>query len=698
MSLYESLSRVLAPFASRLNGLLTGYDGTTYSSPAEAVRTQISDLHVLIGDIQGDAKISGSAVGYDGSESGLSATTMQGAIDEVSGDVAEVNGRLQEYEEIFTGDVGESVSNWLDEHPEATTTVEDRSLTEKKLVVGTLGFVTPEMYGAKGDGQTDDTTAIQSAVNSGFPVRFGEKKYKTGTINVTRDICVDFGGCSFLGISNKIFNCSGTQGESTTLSANYTAGSNSINVSDASNIKPGDLLLIHDPNTLFYSELGIDYQSSGLVRVEEITENVIKITNGIEFSMLSGAVVDVYTPIRVVLKNCAGIDFTDIPNSQGGFYLTGCVDSVIQNISEKTNDIKSAIVLQRCFNTLISDCSISTNYDPESYYYIINISGGSAFTNVNNCDISAVWHAISTNGTFAVNHTTISGCVLRCLSETLYAYLDHGCGINTRVEKTSFNGAHFSNGFTVSGCEVFARADGEAQIAIRRAYDNGIDKCHIENTFFNGAIGRIKFTKRETNGKLGSVRISNCHALGNTAIRLDDSGVDITMLFVSGTYPTLQYITDCSIEKCTVCHAVLSECLTANTGIIDTLVLSDLIMYRVATALLVPVRVLQMENVVIKSTTARTTFRIYSTFANLNNVILDAYNSVYGMLQISSGVVLATNCVFALGTYDTNTRFTARGCRISGGSTTFYDIYTDANGKLYGVSMSEGQLVSSALN
>lgn len=96
MSLYESLSRVLAPFASRLNGLLTGYDGTTYSSPAEAVRTQISDLHVLIGDIQGDAKIAGSAVGYDGTESGLSATTMQGAVDEVSGDVANVNGRLDD--------------------------------------------------------------------------------------------------------------------------------------------------------------------------------------------------------------------------------------------------------------------------------------------------------------------------------------------------------------------------------------------------------------------------------------------------------------------------------------------------------------------------------------------------------------------------------------------------------------------------
>jgi hypothetical protein len=104
MSLYSSLTQVLAPFAAKINGLLTGWDGTKYSTPGEAVRTQISDLHVLIGDIQGDAKISGSAVGYDGTESGLSATTMQGAIDEVSGDVANVNGRLREQEKHVYSD------------------------------------------------------------------------------------------------------------------------------------------------------------------------------------------------------------------------------------------------------------------------------------------------------------------------------------------------------------------------------------------------------------------------------------------------------------------------------------------------------------------------------------------------------------------------------------------------------------------
>jgi hypothetical protein len=53
MSLYSSLTQVLAPFAAKINGLLTGWDGTKYSTPGEAVRTQINDLHVLIGDVPG---------------------------------------------------------------------------------------------------------------------------------------------------------------------------------------------------------------------------------------------------------------------------------------------------------------------------------------------------------------------------------------------------------------------------------------------------------------------------------------------------------------------------------------------------------------------------------------------------------------------------------------------------------------------
>lgn len=74
--------------------------------------------------------------------------------------VEQIGGRLDAYEEIFTSDVGESVQSWLDEHPEATTTVQDGSLTTAKFVTGALGYVNYEMFGAVLDGVHDDSSAV----------------------------------------------------------------------------------------------------------------------------------------------------------------------------------------------------------------------------------------------------------------------------------------------------------------------------------------------------------------------------------------------------------------------------------------------------------------------------------------------------------------------------------------------------------
>ena len=63
--------------------------------------------------------------------------------------------------------IGQQVNDWLDEHPEATTTVKDHSLTVDKLVIGTLGYVTPQMYGAVADGVTDDADALEAAILAG---------------------------------------------------------------------------------------------------------------------------------------------------------------------------------------------------------------------------------------------------------------------------------------------------------------------------------------------------------------------------------------------------------------------------------------------------------------------------------------------------------------------------------------------------
>ena len=45
-------------------------------------------------------------------------------------------------------------------------------------------FVTPEMYGAVGDGETDDSVALQNAINSGYSIVFTKKYYFTQTLNI----------------------------------------------------------------------------------------------------------------------------------------------------------------------------------------------------------------------------------------------------------------------------------------------------------------------------------------------------------------------------------------------------------------------------------------------------------------------------------------------------------------------------------
>ena len=64
--------------------------------------------------------------------------------------------------------------------PISTTTQTAFNNINKKLY-----YVTPEDYGAVGDGVTDDKTAIQNAVNSGKPVNLAKKRYFiSGTIDL----------------------------------------------------------------------------------------------------------------------------------------------------------------------------------------------------------------------------------------------------------------------------------------------------------------------------------------------------------------------------------------------------------------------------------------------------------------------------------------------------------------------------------
>lgn len=184
-----------------------GADGKKYESAGSAVREQITaekvarqnadaSLNTAIsteraridnltklgeGSTTGDAELQDIRIGADGN---TYATAGNAVREQVGALKKDIGNQQIEIDTLNSGGlvmkddvIGQNVTDWLDKHPEATTTVQNHSLDVDKMIIGTLGYVLPEMYGAKGDGVTDDTAAINAAFDSGYAVFFLEKTY-----------------------------------------------------------------------------------------------------------------------------------------------------------------------------------------------------------------------------------------------------------------------------------------------------------------------------------------------------------------------------------------------------------------------------------------------------------------------------------------------------------------------------------------
>lgn len=190
-----------APSAEEIVDARLGADGVTYPSLGGAIRGQVTDLKSALTD-ETNARIllAGRMTTAEGDIDTLETHKVAQPLDEYNQPTDGTDGQLLRTKGDGTtewADVGlptdeqtaQAVSDWLDNHPEATTTVQDGSLTEPKfssaLKLKTIkDYVTPEMFGAVGDGITDDSEAIKEAFQHDR-VYLAKKTYKvTETINV----------------------------------------------------------------------------------------------------------------------------------------------------------------------------------------------------------------------------------------------------------------------------------------------------------------------------------------------------------------------------------------------------------------------------------------------------------------------------------------------------------------------------------
>ena len=414
--------------------------------------------------------------------------------------------------------INNAVSAWLADHPEATTTVVDGSITPDKLspeLAAGLRIVTPEMFGAVGDGVADDTAAIQTAAQAAAEQNarlvFTKPEYRTGTINIPGNCEIDCGLANFFV----------TNGSTVLFSASGEIEETGTNVT----VQRGEAITA--PNysgvALIYSETDLlltrEYHKSGFV-----AEFVAGRSREPSAFDIPNAVMYAVTPITVIVRRVGNVAFED--DDVFSYILKIDYGRNCHISGWQTNAVAfCGVQLYRCIDTTMANCKIAkldTTAHNARYSYTLSICE-SAHSKIVQCVLyNRLWHAATTSGlsnsVFSI-FTSFWRCELLCPTDNM-GYLDHDNGFFTSLHNCLVQCATLGAGGGAYNCTFLPAVTGRCFLSFNLCSIRGFDYTVRDAIFVcaddSAADGVGVFVNAvEGATRYGSVRIDGATLIGD---------------------------------------------------------------------------------------------------------------------------------------------------------------------------------------
>jgi hypothetical protein len=366
---------------------------------------------------------------------------------------------------------------WVDDSPQAAAQTAESINAAEILSVGSTqaralnqrfaDVVNVKDFGAVGDGVTDDTAAIQAAINTRGSVYTPPGSYKiTSQIDLTP--CSAFKGegsdsVRFI-ISGDSITTAFRYGEDdsnwltqvTTLASTVgEVGERSIDVVDASSISAGDELIIWDATIGSFNPARDNYYKGEFLEVNQVIGNTVYSKESLYdgYNDLTDVRIYRHTGTSFTAKGFSLVCEENL-TQDFGLRIAGVMGLHLEDIKANSFDY-AAILVDRCryvsSTNLVVDMS-NRLASPNNTYYGYSVSNCQDLT-LTNSFFKSIRHGIAhggggSNGSIVVRNSQVTNCTSICTT-SVGAVDTHGNG-----ENITFQGNYIDGGCTLGGHRI----------------------------------------------------------------------------------------------------------------------------------------------------------------------------------------------------------------------------------------------------